>query len=83
VVVVCPFCPFFATFTKIPQVPSFQAQTPVNWAEDERKEIHITEVVDEHTVRVEEDMSDWVSELFVWGQKFITSTTSTRTIYSL
>jgi len=38
-------------------------------AEDKREELTITEVVDEHTVRVEEDMSDWGSELFVWGQK--------------
>jgi hypothetical protein len=38
-------------------------------AEDKRKELTITEVVDEHTVRVEEDMSEWGSELFVWGQK--------------
>jgi hypothetical protein len=38
-------------------------------AEDEQKEIHITEVVDEHTVRVEEDLSEWGAELFVWGQK--------------
>ena len=37
-------------------------------AKDERKEIHITEVVDEHTVRVEEDMSEWGGQLFVWGQ---------------
>jgi hypothetical protein len=36
---------------------------------DERKEVTITEVVDEHTVRVEEDMSEWGAELFVWGQK--------------
>jgi hypothetical protein len=38
-------------------------------AEDKREELTITEVVDEHTVRVEEDMSEWGSELFVWGQK--------------
>jgi len=38
-------------------------------AEDKREELNITEVVDEHTVRVEEDMSEWGSELFVWGQK--------------
>jgi len=38
-------------------------------AEDERKEVTITEVLDEHTVRVEKDMSEWGSELFVWGQK--------------
>ena len=38
-------------------------------AEDKRKELTITEVVDEHTVRVEEDMSDWGVKLFVWGQK--------------
>ena len=38
-------------------------------AEDKREELTITEVVDEHKVRVEEDMSDWGSELFVWGQK--------------
>ena len=38
-------------------------------AEDKREELSITEVVDEHTVRVEEDMSEWGSELFVWGQK--------------
>jgi hypothetical protein len=39
-------------------------------AEDKRKELTITEVVDEHTVRFEEeDMSEWGSELFVWGQK--------------
>ena len=38
-------------------------------AEDKRKELTITEVVDKHTIRVEEDMSDWGSELFVWGQK--------------
>jgi hypothetical protein len=38
-------------------------------AEDKRKEVTITEVVDEHTVRVEEDMSEWGSQLFVWGQK--------------
>ena len=38
-------------------------------AEDKREELTITEVVDEHTVRVEEDMSDWGVKLFVWGQK--------------
>ena len=38
-------------------------------AEDKREELTITEVVDEHMVRVEEDMSEWGSELFVWGQK--------------
>ena len=38
-------------------------------AEDKREELTITEVVDEHTVRVEEDMSEWGSKLFVWGQK--------------
>ena len=38
-------------------------------AEDKRKELTITEVLDEHTVRVEEDMSEWGSKLFVWGQK--------------
>jgi hypothetical protein len=38
-------------------------------AEDKRKELTITEVVDEHTVRCEEDMSEWGSKLFVWGQK--------------
>ena len=38
-------------------------------AKDERKEVTITEVVDEHTVLVEEDMSEWGAELFVWGQK--------------
>jgi hypothetical protein len=38
-------------------------------AEDKREELTITEVLDEHTVRVEEDMSEWGSELFVWGQK--------------
>ncbi len=38
-------------------------------AEDKRKELTITEVVDEHTVRVEEDMSEWGEQLFVWGQK--------------
>ena len=38
-------------------------------AEDKREELTITEVVDEHTVRVEEDMSEWGAELFVWGQK--------------
>ena len=38
-------------------------------AEDKQKEIHITEVIDEHTVRVEEDMSEWGAEVFVWGQK--------------
>jgi hypothetical protein len=38
-------------------------------AEDERKEIHITEVVDEHAVRVEEDLSECGTEVFVWGQK--------------
>ena len=38
-------------------------------AKDERKEIHIMEVIDDHTVRVEEDMSEWGAELFVWGQK--------------
>ncbi|MCP2505131.1 MAG: tail fiber domain-containing protein, partial [Candidatus Poseidoniaceae archaeon] len=38
-------------------------------AEDERKEITITEVVDEHTVLVEENMSEWGAEVFVWGQK--------------
>ena len=37
-------------------------------AEDKRKEVTITEVVDEHTVRVEEDMSEWGVKLFVWGQ---------------
>jgi len=34
-------------------------------AEDERKEIHITEVIDDHTVRVEEDLSEWGEQLFV------------------
>ena len=38
-------------------------------AKDERKEVTITEVVDEHTVLVEEDMSEWGGQLFVWGQK--------------
>jgi len=41
-------------------------------AEDKREELTITEVLDEHTVQVEEDLghlSDWGSELFVWGQK--------------
>ena len=38
-------------------------------AKDERKEVTITEVVDEHTVLVEEDMSEWGAEVFVWGQK--------------
>ena len=38
-------------------------------AEDKQKEIHITEVVDEHTVCVEEDLSEWGAEVFVWGQK--------------
>jgi hypothetical protein len=38
-------------------------------AEDKRKELTIVEVVDEHTVRVEEDMSEWGATLFVWGQK--------------
>ena len=38
-------------------------------AEDKRKELTITEVLDEHTVRCEEDMSEWGVELFVWGQK--------------
>ncbi len=38
-------------------------------AEDKREELSITEVVDEHTVRVEEDMSEWGAKLFVWGQK--------------
>ena len=38
-------------------------------AKDERKEIHIMEVIDDHTVRVEEDMSEWGAELFVWGEK--------------
>ena len=28
-------------------------------AEDKREELTITEVLDEHTVRVEEDMSEW------------------------
>ena len=27
------------------------------------------EVIDDHTVRVEEDMSEWGAELFVWGEK--------------
>ena len=35
---------------------------------DVRKEITITEVVDEHAIRVEEDMSEWGEQLFVWGQ---------------
>ncbi|MDB0053709.1 tail fiber domain-containing protein [bacterium] len=44
--------------------------TPIAYlAEDKREEVRITEVVDEHTVRVEEDMSDWGGQLFVWGQK--------------
>ena len=38
-------------------------------AEDKREELTITEVVDEHTVRVEEDLSEWGEQLFVWGQK--------------
>ena len=38
-------------------------------AEDKREELTITEVLDDHTVRVESDMSEWGSELFVWGQK--------------
>jgi hypothetical protein len=38
-------------------------------AKDKRKEVTITEVVDEHTVLVEEDMSEWGGQLFVWGQK--------------
>jgi len=38
-------------------------------AEDKRKELTITEVLDDHTVRVEEDMSEWGEQLFVWGQK--------------
>ena len=38
-------------------------------AKDERKEVTITEIVDEHTVLVEEDMSEWGGQLFVWGQK--------------
>jgi len=38
-------------------------------AEDKREEVTIPEVVDEHTVRVDEDMSEWRSELFIWGQK--------------
>jgi hypothetical protein len=38
-------------------------------AGDKQERIHITEVVDEHTVRVEEDMSEWGAEVFVWGQK--------------
>jgi len=38
-------------------------------AEDKREALTITEVVDEHTVRVEEDLSEWGEQLFVWGQK--------------
>ena len=38
-------------------------------AEDKREQLTIVEVVDEHTVRVEEDMSEWGATLFVWGQK--------------
>ena len=38
-------------------------------AEDKREELTITEVVDEHTVRVDEDLSEWGEQLFVWGQK--------------
>jgi len=38
-------------------------------AEDKQKEIHITEVIDDHTVRVEEDLSEWGEQLFFWGQK--------------
>ena len=38
-------------------------------AEDKQKEIHITEVIDEHTVRVEGDLSECGTEVFVWGQK--------------
>ena len=38
-------------------------------AEDKREELTITEVIDEHTVLVEEDLSEWGEQLFVWGQK--------------
>ena len=38
-------------------------------AEDKREELTITEALDDHTVRVEEDMSEWGEQLFVWGQK--------------
>ena len=38
-------------------------------AGDKQEKIHITEVVNEHTVRVKEDMSEWGAEVFVWGQK--------------
>jgi hypothetical protein len=38
-------------------------------AEDKREALTITEVIDEHTVLVEEDLSEWGEQLFVWGQK--------------
>jgi len=42
-------------------------------AEDKREELTITEVVDEHTVRVEEDLSDGENSYLFGGRRLMTS----------